>query len=140
MIASGRAASSTASPQVPVTNRNAARTASSSPRSGIAAIRCASTSESVSERKATPVLSSRARSAAAFSMMPLWMTAMRFVPSQCGWAFLSLGSPCVAQRVWAIPGAPLNRDGSSLSSSRTRPLHLAKRSSPAWATAIPAES
>ncbi len=36
-------------------------------------------------------------------MMPLWMMAMRFFESTTGWAFFSIGLPCVAQRVWARP-------------------------------------
>ena len=36
-------------------------------------------------------------------MMPLWMTTTLDEQSLCGWAFSSLGRPCVAQRVWAMP-------------------------------------
>jgi len=42
----------------------------------------------------------------AFSMMPLWMTAMRPDWSVCGWALGVVGAPCVAQRVWPIPSVP----------------------------------
>src|SRR5207237_843041 len=34
-------------------------------------------------------------------MMPLWTT--ETPPETCGWAFLSEGTPCVAQRVWPMP-------------------------------------
>ena len=34
-------------------------------------------------------------------MMPLWTTAIE--PETCGWALRSLGTPWVAQRVWAMP-------------------------------------
>ena len=36
--------------------------------------------------------------------MPLWTTAIE--PETCGWALRSLGTPCVAQRVWAMPAGP----------------------------------
>jgi hypothetical protein len=51
-------------------------------------------------------------------MMPLCTTAI--LPSQetCGCAFVSLGRPCVAQRVWPIPRV----DGGS------RPAMLVRRS------------
>ncbi len=35
--------------------------------------------------------------------MPLWTTVIRPVQSLWGWAFRSLGRPCVAQRVWPRP-------------------------------------
>ena len=38
-----------------------------------------------------------------FSMMPLWMIAMRFFESTTGWALRSVGLPWVAQRVCATP-------------------------------------
>ena len=39
-------------------------------------------------------------------MMPLWTTTIRPVQSRCGWAFSSVGRPCVAQRVWPMPYSP----------------------------------
>ena len=54
------------------------------------------------------VACSSARSSSWFSMMPLCTTAR---PSRetCGWALRSLGSPCVAQRVCAMPSWPRSR-------------------------------
>ena len=69
--------------------------------------------------------SSRCRSAAALSMMPLWTTATRPSASGCGWALTSLAGPWVAQRVWPMPTLPANRLGSASSRSRTRPACLA---------------
>ncbi len=37
-------------------------------------------------------------------MMPLWTTATRSVA--IGWALVSVGRPCVAQRVWPMPIVP----------------------------------
>ena len=37
-------------------------------------------------------------------MIPLCTTAT--VPEICGWALFSVGLPCVAQRVWAMPNEP----------------------------------
>ena len=48
-------------------------------------------------------LTSSCFSAGKFSMMPLWITATRSRVSRCGWAFFSVGLPCVAQRVWPMP-------------------------------------
>ena len=42
-------------------------------------------------------------------MMPLWTTTMRPVQSRCGWAFSSVGRPCVAQRVWPTPYSAVDR-------------------------------
>ena len=39
-------------------------------------------------------------------MIPLWTTTRRPVQSRCGWAFSSVGRPCVAQRVWPRPKSP----------------------------------
>ena len=46
-------------------------------------------------------------------MIPLWTTT---VPSQSvwGWAFSSDGRPCVAQRVWPMPGVPARAAPSAL--------------------------
>ena len=44
-----------------------------------------------------------ARSAAKFSMIPLWITATVPSAERCGWALRSVGPPCVAQRVCPIP-------------------------------------
>ena len=45
--------------------------------------------------------------ASEFSMMPLWMTAMRPDWSVCGWALGVVGAPWVAQRVWPMPRVPV---------------------------------
>ena len=51
-----------------------------------------------------PLLESRSRNSRKFSMMPLCATATRSVA--CGCALLSVGLPCVAQRVWPMPILP----------------------------------
>ena len=122
---------------------SAARTASSRSFSSVRRlpIRCASASLSVSLANTTPSDSKRARSSAAFSTMPLWTTATHPLESTCGWAFTSLGSPCVAQRVWPMPTLPDSRFGSAPSSSRSLPSRLCTFRSPARLTsAMPAES
>ena len=68
-------------------------------------MRWAITSVSVAEVKVWPPASSPARSTAWFSMIPLWMRATRPVQSVWGWAFSSVGLPCVAQRVCPIAAA-----------------------------------
>jgi hypothetical protein len=81
------------------------------------------------------------RIAEAFSMMPLWMQAMRPVWSVCGCAFGVVGAPCVAQRVWPMPRVPLGMEPFS-SDSRTESLPealLTCRPVP-LTTARPAES
>ena len=87
--------------------------------------RWATTSVSVSLLNFAPFLPSRSRSSRKFSMMPLCTTATRSVA--CGWALLSFGLPCVAQRVWPMPilpasGSPFSRFSSaaSLPSARRR--------------------
>ena len=59
-------------------------------------------------------------------MMPLWM--MATLPSMlvCGWAFTSLGSPLVAQRVWPMPTVASGIGLRSMSSTRffKRPAFL----------------
>ncbi len=51
-------------------------------------------------------------------MMPLWTTAIE--PETCGWALRSLGTPWVAQRVWAMPVTDRVL-AEAASSSATRP-------------------
>ena len=80
-----------------------ARGRSSSPR----VTRWAITSVSVSVPNFAPLPSSSSRSSRKFSMMPLCTTASRSVA--CGWALVSFGSPCVAQRVWPMPIVPIER-------------------------------
>ena len=67
------------------------------------ATRCTATSVSVSLANSTPSASSSRRSAAKFSMIPLWTTAILPAASRCGWALRSVGLPWVAQRVWPRP-------------------------------------
>ena len=100
------------------------------------------TSESVSLANSWPLRASVARSSRKFSMMPLCTMAMRPVQSRCGWAFLSVGAPCVAQRVWAMPVVPTRLAVAQRSSrTATRPAHLTPWSSPSVeSTSTPAES
>ena len=75
-------------------------------------------------------------------MMPLWTTAMRPEQSMCGCELISDGSPCVAQRVWPMPGVPVDglAPGKVL---KVRQLADALAGSPARrcaGTAMPAES
>src|SRR3954468_20788137 len=76
-------------------------------------------------------------------MMPLCTTDTP--PETCGWAFLSEGTPWVAQRVCAMPISPA-KPPARRSSSVTRPAERRRSSvpraplSPPWTTATPAES
>ena len=74
-------------------------------------------------------------------MMPLWTTTIRPVQSRCGWAFSSVGRPCVAQRVWPMPYSP-SSGLPAITSSRRASLPALRRSSivPLRTTATPAES
>ena len=47
---------------------------------------------------------SSSRSGLKFSMIPLWTSATD--PTMCGCALPTVGAPCVAQRVWAMPVVP----------------------------------
>ena len=106
---SGSSDDTTARPKAPSTCVSAWRTASSS---GIhccfrtSAIRWAISSVSVSLRSSYPLRSISVRSARKFSTIPLCTTAS--VPSDdvCGCAFTSVGGPCVAHRVCAMPSVP----------------------------------
>jgi len=64
------------------------------------------TSVSVSDENSWPRSSSVCRSAVAFSMIPLCTTAISPLQHMCGCALPSVGAPCVAQRVCAIPIDP----------------------------------
>ena len=71
-------------------------------------------------------------------MMPLWTTATRSVA--IGWAFFSIGWPCVAQRVWPMPIVPCTGSRSSRA-TRLASLPSARRRS-IWSpisVATPAE-
>ncbi|GAP54620.1 hypothetical protein AHiyo6_11850 [Arthrobacter sp. Hiyo6] len=57
---------------------------------------------------------------------PLCMTASRSSSARCGWAFASVGAPCVAQRVCPIPTAAAGNGSVSTSAERfaSRPAFL----------------
>src|SRR5690349_19348539 len=74
-------------------------------------------------------------------MIPLWTTTIRPVQSRCGWAFSSVGRPCVAHRVWPTPYSPLIGVVAITSSRRASLPALRRRSMvPSRTTATPAES
>ena len=71
-------------------------------------------------------------------MIPLWTTAS--LGEACGWALVSVGLPCVAQRVWPMPIAPPSGASASFA-SRFLSLPSARRRSslPFSSVATPAE-
>jgi hypothetical protein len=79
------------------------------------------TSVSVSVANSKPWILSSARSSAWFSMMPLCTTAT-LSREAIGCALRSLGAPCVAQRVCAMPVMPRQR---AVARQRVELLHLA---------------
>ena len=91
-----------------------------------------------------PSATRRAESSAWFSMIPLWMMAMRPVQSTWGWAFSAVGLPWVAQRVWPIAAAwPSGAAAVSSASAATEvvpPAARARQSAPSATMARPAES
>ena len=141
-MTSGSSAEITPIEKAPRTRRSMKWTAASSvtpgPAASSASMRCAITSVSVSDVRTWPAAFSSARSAAWFSMMPLWMMATRPVQSRCGCAFDSSGWPWVAQRVWPMAAAwPWGANGSARPAgpprSCRRPPGLAKwRRPPPW--------
>ena len=64
-------------------------------------IKAVITSVSVLLWNFTPSFSNSFFKEAAFSIIPLCTSVI--LPTWCGWAFFSLGSPWVAHLVWAIP-------------------------------------
>jgi len=81
------------------------------------------------------------RSTFAFSMMPLCTTATVSSVERCGCALRSVGGPCVAQRVCAMPTFPVTGSALSVPSSfaifpAARRVSIASPSN----TAMPAES
>ena len=86
---------------------------------------------------------SSARSAAKFSMIPLWITATEPSADRCGWALRSVGPPWVAQRVCPMPmvagGQRAARRAPSPGWPACRPSS-AELSCPSATTATPAES
>ena len=98
---------------------------------------------SVSETSLCPSPSSSALSAAKFSMIPLWMTAIRSSQSVCGWALRSVGAPWVAHRVCPIPAVAGGGGREARMDRRLTsfPALFSTISSPSSPTrAIPAES
>ena len=75
-------------------------------------------------------------------MIPLWMTATRPSWLTWGWALLSVGPPCVAQRVWPIPVVESGMGSlpSRVSRLASLPAFLRTSSMPSLMTATPAES
>ena len=148
---SGSSDRTTASEKAPWTRARATRTPAAKPSSGrssmAASMRWASTSVSVSDSRWCPDATSSSLSSTWFSMIPLCTRANWAVQSTCGWAFPSVGPPCVAHRVWPIP-APEPRGAPSArlprSSSDRVPLAARARHRPSEASgptrAIPAES
>ena len=88
-----------------------------------------------------PRRSSVFRIAAEFSMMPLWITAIRPDWSVWGWALGVVGAPWVAHRVWPMPTVPPGKPPASSCSSMLS-LPAALRISRPWpfTTAMPDES
>ncbi len=96
---------------------------------------------SVSERNTCPRFVSAVRSAPAFSMMPLCVTAIVPPQSVWGWALASVGAPCVAQRVCAIAVWPSGRcPARRFSSTAILPGALCTSRPESFTTASPAES
>ena len=89
-----------------------------------------------------PSASSSPLRAAKFSIMPLWTTAKSPCSERCGWAFVSVGAPWVAQRVWAMPHFPVSAAPFEVFSARfaTEPLAFTISMRPASSTATPALS
>ena len=103
-MVSGSSAEITAIEKAPRTSWSMERVAwtSEAPPAMWCSMRWTITSVSVSDAMTCPSASKRAEISAWFSMIPLWMIAMRPVQSTCGWAFSAVGLPCVAQRVCPI--------------------------------------
>ena len=132
--------------KAPRTRRSIERVASvrDAPSAIPCSIRWAITSVSVADVRVCPASSSSARSSAWFSMIPLWMMAMRPVQSVCGWAFSGWGS-----RGWPSGCARSRRRGrsaprrvisSSLDTEFVPPAARARQMEPSATMAIPAES
>ena len=75
-------------------------------------------------------------------MMPLCTMAKRPSFERWGWALVSVGAPCVAQRVWPMPITPGTAAPFCVfSQSRAmRPLTFSMWIAPSFSTATPAES
>ena len=142
----GSRASTASSVKAPSRRRTMVRIASVTdlPPSTSRASRWPATSVSVSDWKMTPSAASSLRRVAKFSMMPLWMIAMRPPAARCGCALTSVGAPCVAQRVWPMAAVPSLRgcSASSLARLTSLPARLATSSRDSFSVtmAMPAES
>ena len=66
--------------------------------------------------------------------------ATRSLESRCGWQFLTLTPPWVAQRVWPIPMVPIRGSGCAFSSALMCPTCRARRSCCPDSVTTPAES
>jgi len=74
-------------------------------------------------------------------MMPLCTTTIRPLQSWWGWAFSSVGRPCVAQRVCPSPQSPASGSRSRLADRfASLPAERRRTIEPSLTTAIPAES
>ena len=107
------------------------------------ATRCAATSVSVSLSKVTPSASRPFLREWKFSMMPLWMRAsLPSAPPRCGWAFWSVGPPCVAHRVWPMPVVAPGSASASRAPRRftSLPARFSVATPPSVTSATPAES
>ena len=109
------------------------RLRATAPRSISRATRCATTSLSVSLRNVRPSAISSSRSGLKFSMMPLCTSATG--PAMCGWALPTVGAPCVAQRVWAMPMSPWSGCAFELARCRLSSLPSARRRS-SWPSSM----
>ena len=76
-----------------------------------------------------------------FSMIPLWMTAIRPAWSVWGCALGVVGAPWVAHRVWPMPSVPVGIPSSSAcSSTLSLPAAFMILSPLPFTTAMPDES
>src|SRR5690348_10899964 len=138
---SGSSRNRNAIANAPVSRGSTKATASSgeAPRSISRATRWPTTSVSVSLSNFRPSAINSSRSGLKFSMIPLCTRATG--PTMCGCAFPTVGAPCVAQRVCAIPISPCS---GCASSSRARlssfPSARRRTSCPRSIVQIPAES
>ena len=137
----GARAMMAATAKAPFRRAKAASAAASGdrPRRRWKTMRWAIASESVSVSNAWPASVSSARSDEKFSTIPLCTIATSALP--CGCAFVSLGTPCVAQRVWAMPVSPaIGASASTDCRLATRPAARRRSTRPSSSVAMPHES
>lgn len=141
---SGSSAETASRVNAPSSRRQTRRIASMRPPAANCSSRCATTSVSVSETIRCPASSSSVLRAAKFSMIPLWMTAIRPSQSVCGWALRSVGAPWVAHRVCPIPvvamAGGVGRETSAERRLASFPARFSTARPSAPTRAIPAES